>query len=97
MATTKYRVAPFVYTLTNFHLHKNLICSRWTVLDFAFWTATIKSDYSTMKFQEVQGGLFSDPSATSLAHCVSTDMSLSKGIATQFRDQFGRVDDLKRQ
>ncbi|CAF5113328.1 unnamed protein product, partial [Rotaria sp. Silwood1] len=50
-----------------------------------------------MKFQEVQGDLFSDPSATSLAHCVSTDMSLSKGIATQFRDQFGRVDDLKRQ
>jgi hypothetical protein len=50
-----------------------------------------------LKYQEIQGDLFSSPSTTSLAHCVSTDMSMSKGIATQFRDNFGRINNLKRQ
>ncbi|CAF4374547.1 unnamed protein product [Rotaria sp. Silwood2] len=50
-----------------------------------------------LKYQEVQGNLFSASSTISLAHCVSTDMNMSKGIATQFRNQFGRIDDLKRQ
>ena len=51
----------------------------------------------TLKYQEIQGDLFSCPSTTSFAHCVSTDMNMSKGIATQFRDHFGRINELKKQ
>jgi hypothetical protein len=45
-------------------------------------------------FQEIQGDLFSAASNVSLAHCVSRDMSLSKGIATLFRDKFGGINEL---
>jgi hypothetical protein len=48
-------------------------------------------------FREIQGDLFSASSNVSLAHCVSTDMSMSKGIATLFRDKFGRINELKKQ
>lgn len=48
--------------------------------------------------EEKSGDLFSDPDATaSIAHCVSACLSMSKGIATQFKKQFGGVDELKRQ
>ena len=48
-------------------------------------------------FQEIRGDLFSAPANVSLAHCVSVDMSMSKGIATLFRDKFGQIDNLKKQ
>ena len=48
-------------------------------------------------FNEVQGDLFSASSSTSFAHCVSRDMSMSKGIATLFRDRFGQINELKSQ
>ncbi len=48
-------------------------------------------------FQEIRGDLFSDPSNTSLAHCVSQDMEMSKGIAKLFRDKFRQIDELKNQ
>lgn len=48
-------------------------------------------------FREVNGDLFSASSNTSLAHCVSQDMHMSKGIATLFRDRFGQVNELKNQ
>ncbi len=50
-----------------------------------------------LAFRETRGDLFSAPSDTSLAHCVSTDMQMSKGIAKLFRDKFGQVDELKNQ
>ena len=48
-------------------------------------------------FREVRGDLFSVSPSTSLAHCVSVDLVMSKGIAVEFRDRFGRVDELKSQ
>ncbi len=48
-------------------------------------------------FQAVRGDLFSAASNVSLAHCVSRDMSMSKGIATLFRDKFGHINELKKQ
>jgi hypothetical protein len=48
-------------------------------------------------FQEIRGDLFSAPSNTSLAHCVSQDMEMSKGIAKLFRDKFRQIDELKNQ
>lgn len=40
----------------------------------------------------IVGDLFS--STDSLAHCVSEDFAMSKGVAVGFRDSFGGVDDL---
>jgi hypothetical protein len=48
-------------------------------------------------YQEIRGDLFSAPSNTSLAHCVSQDMQMSKGIAKLFRDKFRQIDELKKQ
>ena len=48
-------------------------------------------------YREVHGDLFSVSANTSLAHCVSQDMQMSKGIAKLFRDQFQQVDRLKQQ
>ena len=46
---------------------------------------------------EVKGDLFKCPSSSSLAHCVSEDLHMGKGIATIFKKEFGRVDQLKAQ
>ena len=48
-------------------------------------------------FSEVKGDLFSCPSSASLAHCVSEDMHMGKGIATLFKQKFGGVGELKSQ
>ena len=50
-----------------------------------------------LSFQETRGDLFSASFTASLAHCVSRDMHMSKGIAVEFRKRFDRVDELKRQ
>lgn len=44
-------------------------------------------------FVEKKGDLFS--SEDSLAHCVSEDFNMSKGIAVIFKKWFGHVEDLK--
>lgn len=43
------------------------------------------------------GDLFSCQDNECLAHCVSSDIHKGKGIATKFKELFGRVDELKRQ
>eukprot|EP01006_Ploeotia_vitrea_P002075 TRINITY_DN106365_c0_g1_i1.p1 TRINITY_DN106365_c0_g1~~TRINITY_DN106365_c0_g1_i1.p1 ORF type:complete len:199 (-),score=94.64 TRINITY_DN106365_c0_g1_i1:80-676(-) len=48
-----------------------------------------------MVIAEVEGDLF--VSKESLAHCVSRDLRLGKGIARLFRDKFGRIDALRKQ
>ena len=50
---------------------------------------------SKFKFSEIEGDLFT--SKDSLAHCVSTDLKMSAGIAKEFRYRFERVEELKRQ
>lgn len=47
--------------------------------------------------QELKGNLFSCPDGASLAHCVSEDMKMSKGIAVLFKDKFGGVEELLQQ
>ncbi len=44
----------------------------------------------------VKGDLFSSGPDVSLAHCVSKDFRLGKGIAKIFREKFGRIDELKK-
>lgn len=46
-----------------------------------------------MKIEEVKGDLFT--SKQSLAHCVSADFHMGRGIAVIFKKQFGRVEELK--
>ena len=47
--------------------------------------------------REEQGNLFEAPREFSLAHCVSRDFKMGKGIALEFRNRFGRVEELRRQ
>jgi len=49
------------------------------------------------QFIEKKGDLFSCPPTDCLVHCVSVDLSMSKGIATLFKKKFGGVEELKRQ
>lgn len=50
-----------------------------------------------MKFEEIKGDLFKCDSDTSLAHCISEDCRMGKGIAVLFKNKFGGVSDLKQQ
>lgn len=49
------------------------------------------------KFDTKQGDLFTCPENWSLAHCISADIQLGKGIAVLFRDKYGGLDDLEKQ
>lgn len=46
---------------------------------------------------EVRGDLFTCPDTASLAHCISQDIRMGKGIATLFKAKFGRVQELSDQ
>lgn len=48
-----------------------------------------------VRLNGISGNLFE--SGESLAHCVSADMRMGRGIAVQFVKHFGRVDELKQQ
>jgi O-acetyl-ADP-ribose deacetylase (regulator of RNase III) len=43
---------------------------------------------------EIKGDLFSNAEGESLAHCVSADFHMGKGIALAFRTKFGKVKEL---
>lgn len=45
-----------------------------------------------MKYIEQSGNLFD--ATTSLAHCVSSDLKMGAGIALEFRNKYGRVNEL---
>uniref|UniRef100_A0A3B3WKH7 Macro domain-containing protein n=1 Tax=Poecilia mexicana TaxID=48701 RepID=A0A3B3WKH7_9TELE len=49
------------------------------------------------KIKYVTGDLFSAPNQESLAHCVSEDLRMGKGIAVLFKKNFGQVTALKEQ
>ena len=44
----------------------------------------------------VKGDLFSVGKDVSLAHCISEDCRLGKGVAKIFRERFGRVDEIQK-
>jgi len=48
-------------------------------------------------YEEIKGDLFNATSTTSLAHCVSEDLAMSKGIAAIFKQKFGGLEQLKQQ
>ncbi|CAG8812321.1 23493_t:CDS:1 [Cetraspora pellucida] len=51
-----------------------------------------------MPFKEIQGDLFKDPDPTdALAHCVSQDLRMGKGIAKLFKEKFNGFNELKQQ
>lgn len=47
--------------------------------------------------KEIKGDLFSCPNNSSLAHCISADVAMGKGIAVLFKKKFGGVQELKKQ
>lgn len=50
-----------------------------------------------MILKEVTGDLFSCPPTDSLAHCISEDCRMGKGIAVLFKEKFGGVNELLHQ
>jgi len=46
---------------------------------------------------ELIGDIFETELGTSLAHCVSVDMKMNKGIALEFSRKYGRLDELQLQ
>ena len=44
--------------------------------------------------REVVGDLFAAPPNHSLAHCVSEDLHMSRGIAKKFKTRFGNIEEL---
>lgn len=46
---------------------------------------------------ELKGDLFSCDNDASLAHCVSRDLRMGKGVAVAFKSKFGGMDELKAQ
>lgn len=47
--------------------------------------------------REIKGDLFESPSDFCLVHCVSSDLKMGAGIALEFGQRFGRVEELKSQ
>lgn len=45
----------------------------------------------------MRGDLFSCPDSESLAHCISADARMGKGIAVLFKNKFSGVDNIKSQ
>ena len=52
-------------------------------------------DSDTVKV--IRGDLFDNAQGTSLAHCVSADLKMGKGIAVQFKRRFGQLKELSEQ
>ncbi len=50
-----------------------------------------------MNLNYAKGNLFSSDDDVSLVHCVSKDMKMGMGIAAQFKNIFGNIDELKNQ
>lgn len=49
------------------------------------------------RFIEKKGNMFESPPGTSYAHCVDETMKMARGVATQFRKNFGHIPFLKSQ
>ena len=47
-----------------------------------------------MIYKELYGDLFEQGSNKNLAHCVSADFRMSRGIARTFRERFGGIEEL---
>lgn len=56
-----------------------------------------KQRVGRLQLVEQRGDLFSCASSVALAHCVSVDLAMGKGIAVAFKTKFGGVADLKSQ
>lgn len=76
-----------------------IIFSNVNWSSFFFFKNNFKKLFSIQKFSfEVkQGDLFRCPAIDSLAHCVSEDFVMGKGIALLFKNKFGSLDELKAQ
>eukprot|EP01088_Endostelium_zonatum_P015643 TRINITY_DN393_c0_g3_i1.p1 TRINITY_DN393_c0_g3~~TRINITY_DN393_c0_g3_i1.p1 ORF type:complete len:258 (+),score=85.37 TRINITY_DN393_c0_g3_i1:36-809(+) len=76
--------------------HKALV--EFDKVDFLARHPEFNNDIQvSFKFIEIEGDLFSCPETTALAHCVSEDLSMSKGIAIEFKNRFGQVTHLSSQ
>ncbi|TRY78644.1 hypothetical protein TCAL_13609 [Tigriopus californicus] len=62
----------------------------------SFQKTHIKAESSGFELTVKTGDLFTQPGANeSLAHCISQDCKLGKGIAKLFREKFGRISEIQ--
>ncbi|KAJ6228037.1 hypothetical protein M0813_09175 [Anaeramoeba flamelloides] len=54
-----------------------------------------QEEIECLKYEEIEGDLFT--SEDSLAHCVSADLGMGKGIAKIFKTKYGGIQDYKKQ
>jgi hypothetical protein len=57
----------------------------------------VQPNHSTSQVTEVKGDLFSCPDTHCLAHCISADVKMGKGIAVMFKTLFAGEDELRYQ
>ncbi|KAM9344150.1 ADP-ribose glycohydrolase OARD1 [Pholidichthys leucotaenia] len=57
----------------------------------------VKPAEDSWRLNYVTGDLFSCPGGEALAHCISEDCRMGKGIAVKFKQEFGGVTELKDQ
>lgn len=62
-----------------------------------YFLAFFPKQPTMVQITEVKGDLFDCPGNYSLAHCVSQDLHMSKGIAAIFKEKFGGLDELRAQ
>uniref|UniRef100_A0A3P9QJ44 Uncharacterized protein n=1 Tax=Poecilia reticulata TaxID=8081 RepID=A0A3P9QJ44_POERE len=59
------------------------------------WLKSLKEQPDMCRINYVIGDLFTASNHESLAHCVSRDLRMGKGIAVLFKNNFGRTSELK--
>lgn len=60
-------------------------------------TTSKRQKTTSFHLKEVKGDLFAASQSESLAHCISADVRMGKGIAKIFKEKFGGVKDLQAQ
>ncbi|CAG8584291.1 11385_t:CDS:1 [Paraglomus occultum] len=61
-------------------------------------SSTSSEIHERSNFEELQGDLFiASPPTNSLAHCISADLKMERGIAVLFKSKFGGVSELQEQ
>lgn len=54
-------------------------------------------DDNLFQMKMIKGDLFDCEENVSIAHCISKDVEMGKGIAVEFKKRFGQVDNIKNQ
>lgn len=88
--------ALFGSAASNIHVYWQWFCRPYQLLTRCEYQLCnyFFQGHITGNVEQVVGDLFSCPDHYSLAHCISSDIKMGKGIAVLFKDKFGGVKEL---